>query len=668
MKQFAYRVVAAATFACAVAVVGTTAAEPAAGAQDKVAALRAEIARHDELYHRRATPEISDADYDGLKRRLGELERAFPEAARAVPPRAEVGDDRSGLFPTQRHREPMLSLDKAYTEAELRVFDTRVTKTLGVANGSVTYVLEPKFDGLAVSLTYERGRLVRALTRGNGTEGDDVTTNVLQIRDVPRELQAIERGRVPELVEVRGEVYVPFAEFEQVNAERELAGQPRFANPRALAAGTLRQLDAREVARRGLRFVAFGLGACVPVSVLPATQRELPGAFATWGLPAIQHVWTAHGIKELTGALAQLAAAREGFGYPTDGAVVKVDPLAAQRELGTSETAPQWAIAFKFASLRVETQVRAIALQVGRTGVVTPVAELVPVQLGGSTIARATLHNAAEIARHDVRVGDFVHLEKAGEIIPAIVGVNLGRRPPTTACPTCRAALVQREGEVAVRCPNRACAAQLRRQLEHFASPAALEIDGLGPVAIEALVASGRVHALADLYRLRRADFLLLPRSSEKSVDRLLAALERSKRAELWRVIHGLGVPHVGAVAARDLARTHRDLTALAAADERFREPARDLLAVEFTPTPPPAANARLAGKIFVLTGTLPTLSRAQATAAIESAGGKVAANVTRTTSFLVVGTEPGAKLAQARTFGVTLLDEAALQRMLVEE
>ncbi|MBI4623127.1 MAG: NAD-dependent DNA ligase LigA [Verrucomicrobia bacterium] len=675
--------------------------------EQRLAALRAEIARHDALY-RQAAPEISDYDYDRLKRRFAELERAFPELAQRLPPLPAIGDDRTGLFQTYRHRERMMSLDKTYAPAEVSAFHARLAKLLG--RNDLVYVVEPKIDGLAVSVTYERGKLVRAVTRGDGIEGDDITANALQISGLPRALAKIAPdGRanpIPDIIELRGEIHVPFSEFTRINGEREAAGESRFANPRNLAAGTVRQLDAREVARRGLQVVFFGVGACVPSAALPATQRDLHARLKAWNLPAPGQIWTARGLVELVRAIEALGRARAGFSFPTDGAVVKLDSFALQREAGAGESTPRWAIAYKFAPERAETQVRAITIQVGRTGVLTPVAELAPVELAGSTIARATLHNRDEIARKDVRVGDTVYVEKAGEVIPAIAGVNLKRRPASAqpyafpkTCPECRAAVAERTGEVAVRCPNVSCPAQLRRRLEHFASKACVDIEGLGPALIDALVERGLVKELPDLYRLRRADLSVLGKNGGKSAGQLLAGIEASKRAELWRFIHALGIPQVGAVAARDLARRFGSLEALAGlqpeaagkhapqttagendsgvpptvatyfADARHRAIVASFIAAGVQPTSPGVAAGKpaLAGKTFVLTGALPALSRAEATARIEAAGGKVGGSVSRATHYVVAGAEPGAKLGRAQALGVPVIDEAALLRMLAE-
>lgn len=686
-------------FALGLLVVGMRASELAGpGAHrdpaDEIAALRREIARHDELYHRRAAPEIGDFDYDQLKRRLRELEKTFPALAPEVPSPAEVADDRSGFFPTYRHRERMLSLEKAYTPSELRAFHARLAKLLGRA--ALDYAIEPKFDGIAVSVTYENGRLVRAVTRGNGTEGDDITANARTIAGLPAHLRvngtAEPPEAVPELIEVRGEIYVPLAEFARINAEREAADEPAFAHPRTLVAGAIRQQDPAAVADRALRVVFYGVGACDPESALPARQRDFPATFARWGLPSLEKHWFARGGEELVAAIAAVQRARREFDFPTDGAVVKLDALALQRTLGVGESVPRWAVAYKFPTERVETQVRAITLQVGRTGVLTPVAELVPVELAGSTIARATLHNRDEIARKDIREGDFVFVEKAGEIIPAVVGVNRARRPVASApfafplgCPGCGKPVAASASEAAVRCVNVDCPAQLRRRLEHFASSGSVNIAGLGPATIDLLVKTKLVTSLPDLYRLQRADLVGRAGLSEKSAAQLLRAIETSKRAELWRVIHGLGIPKVGAVNARELAErcaTLENLPDLAAdhvagravaaffADARHRALVAELAQLGVRPE----ARTRTVGRyvfaqqVFVLTGTLPTLTREQAKRRIEAAGGRVVENVTRATTCVVAGRDAGAKLEQAQRLGIAVIDEAALLERLAPE
>ena len=671
-------------------------------ARSRIDALRAEINRHDERYYRDAAPEITDFDYDRLKRELADLEAEHPELADADSPTARVGDDRIDGFRTVRHRERMMSLDNTYSEDELREFHARLVRLLG--REDLDYIVEPKIDGLAVSLTYEKGLLTRAVTRGNGVEGDDVTANILTIAGLPRNLAAGGDTPLPDVIEIRGEVFMTLAEFQRINREREEAGDPLYANPRNLAAGTLKLLDSSEVARRKLDIVLYGRGHCEPASVPPPTHEGFHQLIRHWGLPTVEKYWHARGIDAVIDAVRELDARRDAFAYATDGAVIKLDSLALQREAGATAKAPRWAMAYKFAAERAETELLAISIQVGRTGVLTPVAELAPVQLAGTTVARATLHNRDEIARKDIRVGDFVRVEKAGEIIPAVIDVNLDKRRPECVsysfpeyCPECRTPVVQYEGEVAVRCPNPACAAQVRRRVRHFASRACVDIEGLGEAMVDTLVDRGWVRAVPDIYRLDRERLVTLGKSVEKSTDNLLAAVGRSKTAELWRFIHGLGIPHVGASASKDLARRFRSLEALAEAtyddfvgDKKtsridgigetmalailgfFNEPANRALVAELsalgvapTVAAQAAAGTALAGKTFVLTGTLPTLTREQAAELIESAGGKVSSSVSKKTHYVVAGEEAGSKLAKAQSLGVPVIDEAGLRTLL---
>ena len=665
-------------------------------AERRIAELRDQVARHDELYYRQATPEIDDEDYDQLKRELAELESVYPQYASDTSPTMQVGDDRMEGFQTYRHRERMMSLDNTYSEEELREFHARLAKLL--EREALSFVIEPKVDGLAVSLTYERGTFVRAVTRGNGFEGDDVTANVMTISSLPHTLQAGENVPIPDVIEIRGEIYMTLAEFERINRARAEAGEALYANPRNLAAGTIKQLDSREVAQRRLDIVLYGRGYTEPASDLPPTQSGFHALVKAWGLPTSEKIWTA--------AIHELDATRGDFAYATDGAVVKLDPLSWQAEAGATAKAPRWAMAYKFAAERAETQVKAITIQVGRTGVLTPVAELEPVQLAGTTVARATLHNRDEIARKDIRIGDWVWVEKAGEIIPAVVAVNTERRAPEcvaytfpSTCPVCGTPVVQYEGEVALRCPNYECPVQVRRRLQHFASKGCVDIDGLGVAMVDALVENGWVRSVPDIYRLEREDLLTLGKSVAKSTDKLLAAIQTSKTAELWRFIHGLGITHVGTAAAKDLARRFQSLEALADAHYEdfikdketvisgigetmalailgfFNEPRNRVLIDELIqrgvrPTPPTApgggsGNASLAGQTFVLTGSLPTLTRDQAAELIEAAGGKVSGSVSKKTTYVVAGEDAGSKLVKAEALGVAVIDEAGLRRML---
>ncbi len=675
-------------------------------AQTRIAALRAEVAHHDERYYRKANPEITDPQYDRLKRELGDLEARFPEAAGkagADTPTAGVGDDRAEGFQTYRHRQAMQSLDNTYSEAELREFHERLVKLLG--RESLAYVVEPKVDGLAVSLTYEKGALVRAVTRGNGTEGDDVTANALTIQGLPRVLRASAGAPLPDLIEIRGEIFMALAEFERINAARDAEGEERYANPRNLAAGTIKLLDPREVAARKLEIVLYGIGACEPATSGGETQSGYHARVRAWGLPTVERLWKAQGIDEVWAAIGELDRVRAGFAYGTDGAVVKLDSLALQREAGSTSRAPRWAMAYKFAAERAETRLSRISVQVGRTGVLTPVAELEPVLLAGSTVSRATLHNQDEIARKDIREGDFVYVEKAGEVIPAVVGVNTARRAPQCvpyvfpkSCPACQTAVIQVEGEVALRCPNYDCPVQVRRRVLHFASKACVDIDGMGEAMVDVVVGKGWVKGIADLYRLKREDLLTLGKSVEKSSDNLLLAIERSKKADLWRFIHGLGIAHVGAAAAKDLALRFGSLEALSesridayigsskesliagigptmadAIISHFNQPVnrtlvRDLVGAGVDPAKPAAAapgTGPLLGKTFVLTGTLPTMTREEASARIEAAGGKISSSVSKKTSFVLAGSDAGSKLEKAKALGVAVIGEQELLAML---
>lgn len=668
-----------------------------AEAGEKMAALRAELAAHDEAYYRAAAPAISDLDYDRRKRELAELEAAFPELAVADSPTRRVGDDRLEGFAKVRHRAPMLSLDNTYDEAELREFVARVEKLLG-GGAAAEFVLEPKIDGLAVSLTYERGRLAAAVTRGNGVEGDDITANVRTIRGLPHQLAGA--ADAPARIEIRGEIYLATEEFQRINAERAAQGLPTYANPRNLAAGTIKQLDPAEVAKRRLSIVLYGLGAYDEPAPF-ATQTAYRECLRRWGLPTVQFFRRARGADEAWAALGELDRERATFPYGTDGGVLKLDSLAGQRELGFNSKSPRWAIAYKFPGEALPTLLRAITIQVGRTGALTPVAELEPVFVAGSTVSRATLHNADEIARKDIRVGDTVVVEKAGEVIPAVVRVLLERRPPgalpfafPTVCPECGTPAVRPAGDAVWRCPNRAaCPPQLRARLEHFAGRQALDIEGLGEAAVEQLVAANLVASPADLYDLTLEKLLTLERFAEKSARNLLDGLTESKGRELWRLLHGLGILHIGAQSAKDLARAFRSLDALAQATEEqlravegvgetvaasvrawFAEPANlalverlklaGLKVAEAAPAAA-AANPNVTGKTFVLTGTLPTLGREEAAALIEAAGGRVSGSVSKKTHFLVAGDSAGSKLDKARALGVAVLDEAALRALL---
>ncbi|MDD3180601.1 MAG: NAD-dependent DNA ligase LigA [Opitutaceae bacterium] len=546
-----------------------------AEAKKRIAELREQIARHDELYYRRAQPEIGDFEYDILKHELAELEKQSPSLAVGTSPMERVGDDRLEGFATYRHRQPMQSLDNTYSEEEYRAFHQRLAKLFG--REDLAYVVEPKIDGLAVSLTYENGRFVRAVTRGNGEEGDDVTANVRTIHTLPPELKATKLQPAPGAIEIRGEIYLTTAEFQRINQEREEAGEALYANPRNLAAGTIKQLDPRLVAQRKLEIVLYGIGYCEPA--VADSQSEFLALVKQWGLPTVEKFWPVRGIDEAWKAVRELDKLRHAFAYGTDGAVTKLDSFALRRDAGSTSKAPHWAIAYKFEPERAETRINAITVQVGRTGVLTPVAELEPVLLAGSTVARATLHNRDEIARKDIRVGDYVRVEKAGEVIPAVIEVNLQRRVSECRpyqfpdkCPECSTAVIQIEGEVAIRCPNLYCPAQLTRRLDFFASKSALNLEGLGGIIAEKLVERGLVAEPLDLFTLstdKLADLNLgsdvEPRIfGEKNARKILEAIERAKQLPLARWLLAFAIPEVGEETAHDIASLHSSLKEVA--------------------------------------------------------------------------------------------------------
>lgn len=680
---------------------GTTASTPDTSlidpsfARQRIIALRAEIAHHDALYFKKTAPEITDAAYDALKRELRALEKAFPAEAAGIPTAPALTDDHTDGFAKVAHRTPMLSLDKAYTETELRDFCAKIITTLG---HQTNFVVEPKIDGLSVSATYEHGKFVRASTRGNGREGDDITANARALRLLPQQLLATNadgtRNVIPDIIELRGEIYLSLAEFTRLNRERFAAGEPQLAHPRNVAAGTIKSKDPTETAERRLDIVFYAWGTCEPASTTPVTQQIFHAQAKAWGIPVLETFQVARDADEVWAAVQALVQKRAKLVAPLDGAVIKLDNVAARTQFGESGHAPNWAIAYKYAPERAITQLRSITIQVGRTGLLTPVAELAPVALAGSTIARASLHNREQIARLDLRRGDFVFVERAGEIIPEIVGIDFTRRPTKTEpyafptkCPACNSPVIAAEDAAAVRCGNSTgCPAQLRERLTHFAGKSCVDIKGLGDATIADLIASGRVRSPADLYSLKLETLTTIPGFAKKSAAQLLAEIERSRRADLWRFINGLSIPRVGPATAKLLTKRFGSLEKLAAAQpadlpaDLGKATIQAIIAYLAVPenralvltlakviprTVPSATATPLKGKTFVLTGRLPNLTREEATKRIEAAGGVVASSVTKTTDYVIAGTDAGEKQTKAQKLNVPILDEAALLLLL---
>ena len=660
-------------------------------AEARVRWLRDEIRRHEHLYYVLNRPEISDREFDALERELRELEARFPELVSPDSPTQRVGEKPSEEFPTFVHRVPMLSLDNTYSEEELREFEERIFRAVG--RREIAYVTELKVDGLSMALHYERGRLARAVTRGDGVRGDEVTPNARAIRAIPLVLRG---ERAPDELEVRGEVYLPRSRFEAINREREEAEEEPFANPRNAAAGTMKSLDARVVAERGLNVFLYQIAHLRGPEV--SSQWEALERLRDWGLRTNPVSRRCHGLGAVLEFCAEWREKRGSLEYDIDGVVVKVDDFVLQRELGFTTKFPRWAIAYKYPAVQAATVVRAIEVQVGRTGKLTPVAILDPVLLAGSTVSRATLHNEEEVARKAVRVGDTVLIEKGGEVIPKVVRVLEERRPPGTEpwrpperCPACGTQALRAEGEVDRRCPNSSCPAQIEERLKHFARREAMDIEGLGDALVHQLVDKGLVRDFADLYRLRISDLVDLERMAEKSASNLLAQIERSKSRELRRLLFGLGIRFVGERAALLLARHFRGLGALAAASveeiddlyeigpavaqsvhDWFRDPANRRLVARLVKAglrteagEAAAGSTAFQGMQFVLTGTLDSMTRDEAKAAIEERGGRVTSSVSKKTAVVVAGREPGSKLERARQLGVRCVDEAGFREML---
>jgi DNA ligase (NAD+) len=680
--------------------------------------LREQIRHHENRYYVLNDPEISDEQFDALLHELERLEAEHPDLVTPDSPTQRVAGTPSERFVTVEHLAQMLSLDNAYNEEELRAFDERVRRAAGLGDSPVRYVAELKIDGLSIALTYEDGRLVRGATRGDGLRGEDVTANVRTIRAIPLALREPPPGRI----EVRGELFLPRAAFARINKEREEAGEPLFQNPRNAAAGTMRNLDPSLVARRGLGAFTYQLvTAASPTDTthvepwIPNSHAETLQRLKDWGLPVEPHHETCATIEDVIAFCAKWADARQALEFDTDGVVIKVDDLALRARLGFTAKFPRWATAYKFPAQQAHTTLRKIAVNVGRTGANTPYAVLEPVFLAGSTISMATLHNAEDIARKDFREGDTVVIEKAGDVIPRVVAPILSLRPASavpwvmpTSCAECGSALHRDEDEVIWRCENTSCPARLRRGLEHFASRSAMNIEGLGESLVDQLIAQELVHDFGDLYRLQAEqleNLVVAPKAprSERATPRKLGKvgrnvaeqIERSKRNDLSRLVYALGVRHVGEKAAATLARHLRTMEGLLnaplevlqsipdvgpvvaasirsfAEEERNRSLIRKLadFGVNMTsqvPAPSEQPTGSLAGKTFVITGTLPSMTREEATSAIEARGGKVSGSVSRKTSYLVAGDEAGSKLEKARALNVPVVTEEEFRRLII--
>jgi DNA ligase (NAD+) len=662
-------------------------------AASRIEELKREIAEHDRRYYLEAAPSISDQEYDHLYHELRRLEEKFPELLTPDSPTQRVGGAPLETFLQVTHRTPMLSLDNTYSEEEVADFFRRLQRLIPDEN--IEAVIEPKVDGVALSILYRHGILEYAATRGNGVSGDDVTRNIRTIRAVPLRLH----GSPPEEVEVRGEVFLPKKVFAALNVERQESGDPLFANPRNTAAGSLKQLDPTLVAKRKLSAIFYGFGLLTGENV--ATHQQALDRLKKWGLPTHERIWTAQSVELVIQAIRELGRIRHDFEFEIDGAVVKVDRYDFRERLGYTSKAPRWAMAFKYQAERAETRVRSIQVYVGRSGKLTPVANLDPVLVSGTTVARATLHNGDEIRRKDVREGDVVVIEKSGEIIPAVVEVLKDRRSGEekpfempTNCPSCGTPVVRLAGQVDVRCTNVECPEQVKRRLEHFAHKGALDIEGLGEMMVEQLVTKGLVKRVDHLYELDEEKLNQLDRMGKKSISNLLEGIAASKKQPLWRLIFGLGILHVGAIAARELAEYFKTLEALqnASIDELIRVPntgevvgtsIRDWFQNSDNIALIEALKERglnfgegdrreigghaLRGTTWVITGTL-SEPREIFEELIRGHGGRVASSVSKKTNYLLAGEDAGSKQNKARQLGIEIVDEGKFRGMTGKE
>jgi len=662
----------------------------------KIEDLREALHRHNYRYYVLDDPEISDSEYDRMMQELIRLEADYPYLSSLDSPTLRVGAPPLDRFETVEHSIPMLSLDNGFSDSDVIDFDLRIKRNLGT-DSDIIYTAEPKIDGVAVELVYENGRLVTASTRGDGFKGELITSNARTIPSVPMILESKKDKNIPPRLEARGEVFIRKEAFKRLNQERLHKNLPPFANPRNAAAGSLRQLDSRITAKRPLEIFFYGVGAVT--DFVMQSHADTLDALQQLGFRINPHIRSKITIMEVLEYYKDLTEERHLLPYDIDGIVIKVDDIGLQQLLGATSRSPRWAIAYKFKALQETTRIMSIEVQVGRTGVLTPVAHLVPVNIGGARVSRATLHNEDEIKRKDIRIGDTVLVQRAGDVIPEVVKVIGSQRTGTERkfkmphhCPVCNASVVRAKDEAALRCINTTCPAQVKERIKHFASKAAFDIDGLGDKLVERLVDKGMIFSYADIFRLNKDTLKNLERMGQKSAENIMEAIEKSKRIPLARFIYSLGIRHVGEHVAGILAKTFGSL------DRLMRATVDDLTAVDGVG--PVVAESiqdffkqdenrnavndivsggvrilgettrkqgELEGKVFVLTGTLETLTRSQAKQIIETAGAKVTGSVSRNTDYLVAGASPGSKLRQATELGVPVIDEETLKRLTIE-
>ena len=655
--------------------------------------LKAEISRHEHAYYVDDSPHIPDIEYDKLFRELLEIEKIHPEWVNLDSPSQRVGGSAVNTFNAVKHGMPMLSLNNALEENEAIAFDRRCRESLNLEE--IEYSCELKFDGLAISLRYENGLLIQAATRGDGTVGEDVTANVRTIRSIPLNLIG---ENIPELIEIRGEVFMRHKDFKFINESALSRGDKLFANPRNAAAGSLRQLNPQITAQRPLSFYAYGVGEVVPQNWLPLTHSVLMDRFSTMGLNVCPHREVVSGFVGIIGFFEKISKIRDNLPYDIDGVVYKVNSYECQDQLGYVSRAPKFAIAHKFPAREALTKILGIDVQVGRTGAITPVARLEPVLVGGVTVTNATLHNMDEIRRKDILIGDIVTVRRAGDVIPEVVSVLLESRPTEaypfvmpSLCPICQSHIEKLPGEAVARCSGGLfCGAQRRQALLHFAQRRAMNIEGLGDKLVDQLVELNIVRTMADLYLLKETSLVNLERMGQKSAENLLFAIEKSKSAELSRLIFALGIRHVGEATSKDLAKYFKNLSSLMVATEdqllkvndvgpvvaksiisfmaesHNREVIEQLMSFGINPQLDHSElQGAVTGKTFVLTGTLPSLSRGQAKLFIENAGGKVVGSVSSKTNYVIAGTEAGSKLEKAQQLNIIVLNEAELLEIL---